>query len=136
MWMCVSKEISSWVLLVGIFMTMILKILCKTALAFQQQLFVDISQGNFTEICAPAIQLGTTFIFYANYTTQLKMCNKNYMHSNVRKICTFFLLFLPKKIVRIMFSPYFGISKWNCITKPHNPINTHVFRLIHQFCYD
>ena len=74
-------------------MTMILKILCKTALAFQQQLFVDISQGNFTEICAPAIQLGTTFIFYANYTTQLKMCNKNYMHSNVRK-CTYFYYFL------------------------------------------
>ena len=81
-------------------MTMILKILCKTALAFQQQLFVDISQGNFTEICAPAIQLGTTFIFYANYTTQLKMCNKNYMHSNVRKIYIF-LLFLPKQMLKL-----------------------------------
>ena len=101
MWMCVSKEISSWVLLVGIFMTMILKILCKTALAFQQQLFVDISQGNFTEICAPAIQLGTTFIFYANYTTQLKMCNKNYMHSNVRKICTYFYYFSQKKLLKL-----------------------------------
>ena len=99
--MCVSKEISSWVLLVGIFMTMILKILCKTALAFQQQLFVDISQGNFTEICAPAIQLGTTFIFYANYTTQLKMCNKNYMHSNVRKICTYFYYFSQKKLLKL-----------------------------------
>ena len=83
-------------------MTMILKILCKTALAFQQQLFVDISQGNFTEICAPAIQLGTTFIFYANYTTQLKMCNKNYMHSNVRKICTyFFYYFSQKKLLKL-----------------------------------
>ena len=82
-------------------MTMILKILCKTALAFQQQLFVDISQGNFTEICAPAIQLGTTFIFYANYTTQLKMCNKNYMHSNVKKICTYFYYFSQKKLLKL-----------------------------------
>ena len=82
-------------------MTMILKILCKTALAFQQQLFVDISQGNFTEICAPAIQLGTTFIFYANYTTQLKMCNKNYMHSNVRKICTYSYYFSQKKLLKL-----------------------------------
>ena len=78
-------------------MTMILKILCKTALGFQQQLFVDISQGNFTEICAPAIQLGTTFIFYANYTTQLKMCNKNYMHFKCQKDIYIFSYYFSQK---------------------------------------